>query len=210
VIDLSRESGESDAALKRQAGLPSVLPPEPRGSTDSSSKRDVPALPPGPRGSTDLADKLDLPALPPRQCGSSESLDEHEEILRVANLQLCRKVNGFGSFERLAEATVRPGQRVLLYCEMTGVSYEATGADFTSRLRARVELRAADSETTLWEQELGIARDVCPRIRHDYYVSYFLTLPESLHAGPHRLRLVQTDLAADRSSFSELRLIVVR
>jgi hypothetical protein len=123
-------------------------------------------------------------------------------------MQLCRKVNGFGSFEPLTESTMRPGQRVLLYCEMTGVRYEATGYEFTSRLSTRVELLAADNETTLWEQELGIAKDVCPRARHDYYVSYRLTLPQSLPPGPHRLRVVQTDLAADRSAFSDIALTI--
>jgi len=87
---------------------------------------------------------------------------------------------------------------------MTGLRYEATDAGFASRLSSRVELRATDNQTILWEQELGIARDVCPRVRHDYYVSYRLTIPPSLPTGPHRLRVVQTDLAANRSASSEI------
>jgi len=134
---------------------------------------------------------------------------EENSPLNVANLQLCRKVYGFGSFESVAGTTVRPGQRVLLYCEMTGLQYEGTDAGFASRLSSRVELRAADNETVLWEQELGIARDVCPRVRHDYYVSYRVTIPPSLPAGPHRLRVVQTDLAANRSASSEILLTIV-
>jgi hypothetical protein len=126
--------------------------------------------------------------------------------LDVANLQLCRKVNGFGSCEPLAETDVRPGQPVRLYCEMTGLRYEAVASGFVSRLSSRVEVRLADSDTVVWEQELGIARDECPRVRHDYYVSYKLTFPPSLQARTYRLCLVQTDLAANRSASAEIRL----
>jgi hypothetical protein len=129
---------------------------------------------------------------------------EENSPLTVANVQLCSKVNGFGSCEPWAKATVHAGDRILLYCEMTGLQYEAINNGFISRLSTRVELRSAYRETVLWEQELGIARDICPRARHDYYVSYRLTLPRSLPAGPHRLRVVQTDLAANRSAYSEI------
>jgi hypothetical protein len=91
---------------------------------------------------------------------------------------------------------------------MTGLRYEPANSGFSSRLKARVEVRAAANETVLWEHELGIARDECQRIRRDYYVSYLLTLPRSLPAGPHCLRLVQTDLAADQSAFAEIDLTI--
>jgi len=87
---------------------------------------------------------------------------------------------------------------------MTGLRYEATKSGFGSRLSSRVELRGTGSETVLWEQELGIAEDECRRVRHDYYVSYRIMFPPSLPAGPHRLRVVQTDLAADRSASAEI------
>lgn len=140
--------------------------------------------------------------------GRTELPARADERLGVANLQLCRKVAAFGSLEPWDAPAVKPGQRVLLYCEMTGLRYEPAESGFVSRLSTRVELRRADTGTLVWEQELGIAKDVCSRVRHDYYVSYRLKLPESLPAGKHRLRIVQTDLAADRSASSEIDLIV--
>jgi hypothetical protein len=129
---------------------------------------------------------------------------ERNEPLCVANLQLCREVYGFGSFEALLENTLRPGQRVLLYCEMAGLRYLATSAGFASRLSSRVELRANNNQTILWEQRLPIAEDECRRVRRDYYVTYGITIPPSLSAGTYRLRIVQTDLAADRSASAEI------
>jgi hypothetical protein len=60
----------------------------------------------------------------------------------------------------------------------------------------------------LWNQELGVAQDTCSKARHDYYVSYKFTLPPTLPTGPHRLRVVQTDLAANHSAFSEIPLTI--
>jgi hypothetical protein len=91
---------------------------------------------------------------------------------------------------------------------MTGLRYEPVSSGFSSRVRARIEVRAASNDTVLWEHELGIARDECPRVRRDYYVSYLLTLPPSLPPGPHCLRLIQADLAADQSAFAEIDLTI--
>ncbi len=193
VLARSAKSAGSTEPAKRPLCSPELIPPGQRASTKPSGKKADP--PP------DRSPENPPPSLLPLPRESVSHLD-------VANLQLCRKVNGFGSFEPLAGTTVRPGQRVLLYCEMTGLRYEAIDAGFASRLSSRVELRAADNETVIWDQELGIARDVCPRVRHDYYVSYRLTFPRSLPAGPHRLRVVQTDLAANRSASSEILLTV--
>ncbi len=193
VLARSAVSAGSTEPAKRQFCSPEQIPPGQRASTESSGKR------------ADPSPDWPLENLPPSLLPSRRESDSH---LDVANLQLCRKVNGFGSFEPLAGTTVQPGQRVLLYCEMTGLRYEAVDAGFASRLSTRVELRAADTETVIWEQELGIARDVCRRVRHDYYVSYRLTFPRSLPAGPHHLRVVQTDLAANRSASSEILLTI--
>jgi len=185
-------SGEPDGppkSAKPHVSSPAKLPPVQHASSESPGKK---TGPPPERS----------PEHPPSSLvPSKRDADSH---LDVANLQLCRKVTGFGSFEPLAQTTVKPGQQVLLYCEMTGLRYDATDAGFISRLSARVELRATDNETVIWEQEPGIARDVCPRVRHDYYVTYRLTFPRSLPAGRHRLRVVQTDLAANRSASAEI------
>jgi hypothetical protein len=157
----------------------------------------------GKRGNPSPDHSLDNPPSPRRTVQG-----ESDPPLGVANLQLCRKVNGFGSCEPLPSATVRAGQQVLLYCEMTGLRYEASAGSFTSGLSGRLELRMADNETVLWEKNLGIARDECSRARHDYYVSYKITFPRSLPEGPHRLRVVQTDLAANRSATAEIPLTI--
>jgi hypothetical protein len=210
-ISLARtgESRESPDAVRRQSDLPPSLPRAPGGSTESPRGQELPELPAGPLGTTPAPDRRDKPGHSPTSPTSTTGSAKVDEPLGVASLQLCRKVHSFGSYEPWTGATVRAGQRVLLYCEMTGLHYEPAGSGFASRLSSRVELRTAGSGAVIWQQQLGIAKDDCTRIRHDYYVSYRLTLPEALPVGKHRLRIVQTDLATDQSASSEIDLIVV-
>ena len=41
--------------------------------------------------------------------------------LGITELRLCRKVLGFGAFEQLDGSMVKPGQPVILYCELSGL-----------------------------------------------------------------------------------------
>ncbi len=122
--------------------------------------------------------------------------EEHRTDLAIGDLRLCRKVLGFGSFEPLASDRVKPGQQLLVYCELTGIQYEERGDDFVSRISSRIEVKAADGGPVLWSRELGDAQDVCRRRRRDYYVNYRVELPRTLGPGSYRLRLLQTDLVA--------------
>ena len=128
--------------------------------------------------------------------------------LAISELRLCRNVSGFASFEPLNETSVKAGQQILIYCEMTGLRYEAKDAGFVSRISSRIDIRPAGGGPIQWEHELGAADDVCRRRRHDYYVNYFVQLPRTLTPGSYTLRLTQTDLIANRSTTAEIPLAI--
>jgi hypothetical protein len=129
--------------------------------------------------------------------------------LGIGELRLCRSITGFGSFETLADERMKAGQRLLVYCELTGLQYEARNAGFVSRISSRVELKQAEGGPVVWEQELGNAEDKCRRRRRDYYVNYFVDLPKTLRPGSYRLRLLQTDLVAGCSTSSDIPLEIM-
>ncbi len=135
---------------------------------------------------------------------------EDREPLTVSEPRLCRKVNGFGSFEPLPAGALRAGQAVLIYCELCGLRYQDRDASYVTRLASRAELIASKDGTRVWEQSLGEAEDQCRSRRHDNYANYRITLPATLPAGDYRLRLTQTDLIANRSASSELPLTITR
>jgi hypothetical protein len=135
-----------------------------------------------------------------------EAIDALETLgpLQVADLRLCRKVQGYGSFEPIDPTSVRPGKPVILYCEMTGLRYAPADGGVRSRLTSRVEIVAKAGGASVWSHELGTAEDVCRRRRRDYYVNYRLALPANLSPGNYELRLTQTDLLAEQSASSSI------
>jgi hypothetical protein len=135
---------------------------------------------------------------------------EDRAPLGVSNLRLCQKVNGFGSFDPLPVSTLRAGQSFLLYCELTGLRYQAQDKSYRCRLSSRIELVGATDGAKQWEESLGETEDQCRSRRRDNYANYRITLPPTLPAGAYLLRLIQTDLVAQRTASSELLLTVVR
>ncbi len=146
-----------------------------------------------------------------RGAGEVEGWESERRIpLGMGELQLCRRVTGFGLFEPLRDEQVKVGQHLLIYCELTGIQYEERGTDYVSRISSRVEVKAADGGLVLWSRALGDAQDVCRRPRRDYYVNYVFDLPKKLGPGSYRLRLLQTDLVAGSSTSSDIPLEITR
>jgi hypothetical protein len=126
----------------------------------------------------------------------------------IAELRLCGKVSGFGSFEPLDPTALKPGQLLLVYWEMNGLEYEARGDAFVTRLSTHLELRPESGGPPMWEPSLPTVVKVCPRRRLDNYANACIRLPGSLEPGSYRLRLIQTDLVAERTSSAEIPLTI--
>jgi hypothetical protein len=120
--------------------------------------------------------------------------------LGLSNLRVCRNVLGFGSFEPLETSGLKPGQPIILYCELTGLHYRTKGSSFVSRLSSRVELVDVRDNSKAWELPLGDAEDECRSRRRDNYVNFRINLPSTLRPGDYQLRLTQTDLVASETA----------
>jgi hypothetical protein len=152
----------------------------------------------------------------PDQIGTSPRDDDRPDARRplaIDELALCQKVRGFGHYETLDTTSLRAGQTLTLYCELSGVEYDRTPENtYHSRIGARLELVAEGQlDTPVWTRELGTADDSCRRRRRDYYVNYRVVLPDpaTLPPGRYRLRLIQHDLLADASATSEIPIAVL-
>ena len=60
----------------------------------------------------------------PRGATVQSSNDEDHTPLDMGELRLCRRVFGFGRSNPRSER-VKVGQQLLVYCELTGIQYEA-------------------------------------------------------------------------------------
>ena len=87
--------------------------------------------------------------------------------------------------------------------------YEANDASFVSRLSSKIEIGSVGNGVFQWALELGPKEDVCASRRHDFFVNYKFSIPAELPPGSYRLRLTQTDLIANRSTATEIPLVIV-
>ena len=115
------------------------------------------------------------------------------------------KVSGFGNFDPLDATSLKAGQAVIIYCELSGLRSEARGDGFRSRLASHYEVvPAAGGEPVVKRSSLGAAEDLCRRRRRDYYANYRVDLPAGLSPGSYELRLTQEDAIAGRSTSSAI------
>lgn len=126
----------------------------------------------------------------------------------ISEMRFCRKVLGFARTEPLSTESCRPGQEVLIYCELEGLRDEEGEAGFRSRLSARLQILPKSGGAPIWQVELGEQVDVCRRRRRDFFASYRLRLPEGLRAGAYEIRLVQKDLLAEAETSRALPLTI--
>ncbi len=131
--------------------------------------------------------------------------------LRLRNLALCTKVNGFGDFEEFGSFAFRPGQPVLLYVEVENYTVEETGTrhdlrsplqrglrsaprtpEYETELSGRYEIVDA-TQRTVATRILPVDRNRCRNHRRDYFIPYMLHMPEKIAPGSYTLELTIED-----------------
>lgn len=189
------------------AGLKLEPTPETRIKTDPEIQRaGSESEPPDAEAKSDTAEAA------PLETGETS---EEERALAITETRFCRRVHGFGSVDPLPPGeTLKAGQKVWLYAELTGVRYDPDEDGFRSRIASRLELfhtpeegpvRAADS---VWVETTPDVEDLCRHRRRDYFVNYVIPLPKSTKPGEYVLRLSVTDLLSNRVTTSDLPLSI--
>jgi hypothetical protein len=135
--------------------------------------------------------------------------------LRLLNMSLCTKVDGFGDFVECNAYGLEPGKPVLLYVEVENFTAEPIQADqaqekwashvsrrgtpssvgpprYVTELHGRYEILDANQRTVV-SRTLPVGGDTCRNHRRDYYISYVLYMPENIEPGAYTLELTIED-----------------
>lgn len=133
--------------------------------------------------------------------------------LRLLNVSLCTKVNGYGDFVECDAYALVPGKPVILYVEVENFTAERVQADpaqagwgrsssrrtsssnsprYVTELHGRYEILDVNQRTVV-SRTLPVGGDECRNQRRDFYISYVLYMPENIAPGPYTLELTIED-----------------
>ncbi len=86
----------------------------------------------------------------------------------------------------------KPGQQVILYCEVDRFVAEKVKDRYQTHLQGAYEIYDA-SGTKVAEQTLPEDEQWCDHYRRDYFIAYRFYLPNHLTAGKYQLKLTMED-----------------
>ena len=112
--------------------------------------------------------------------------------LAIDNASFASRVQGWGLLDRFAADRFRPGQDVIVYFELDGLSAGESAAGHTTCIDAVLRL-VADDGGTVHEWSFEPIAETCRAQRRDYFARYVVKIPAKVAAGPHRVALVVTD-----------------
>jgi len=135
----------------------------------------------------------------PSEIAVSEPLPA--EPLTIQNACFASRVQAWGILDRFASDRFRPGQEVIVYFELDGLSAGESPAGHTTCIDSTLRLVAAGTLIRDWSFE-PIA-ETCRARRHDYFARYVVRIPDDAPAGPCQLELAVTDtLSGERTATS--------
>jgi hypothetical protein len=128
---------------------------------------------------------------------AADGLAEYGGLV-VKNLHFCTEVKGYGSFVTFQEDEFRPGQEVLLYCEVENFKSELREKGYHTALKARYEVFNASGERVA-DKDLGLKDEHCQNRRRDFFVPYFILMPKQVPSGKCQLKLTLEDVHAGQT-----------
>lgn len=125
--------------------------------------------------------------------------------LVIANPCFASRVRGWAAVDRFAEYHFSPGQQVIVYLELENLVPEEDSAGAITRIDTAFRL-VDRGGGLVQEWAFPTVEDHSASPRTDFFARYFLSMPESATAGPHRLEMVVTDQVAGKQATGSLEL----
>lgn len=157
-----------------------------------------------------MPDSQERAALTLEQLDYAQNRLQQIAALQLRNVNFCYKINSFGNFESWPQDEFHPGQTVLLYAEILNFeSRPHAEGHFTTRLKSDIEIHrgSADGERVEYNS-LPVTEDACRSIRHDYFHSYTIDLPQHLTPGPYTLILRVEDEFSGKTAVHPISFLV--
>ncbi len=126
--------------------------------------------------------------------------------LAVAHAAFCTAVRSFGVIERFPQDDFLPGSEVLIYAELDNFVAERQPAGYRTEFRASYLIFDRLGQPVETEpHELPVITETCDNLRHDFFISYRVRLPERMNPGEHQLKLTVHDTVGQKIGTAEVK-----
>ncbi|MFV2066120.1 MAG: hypothetical protein ACC645_04015 [Pirellulales bacterium] len=123
--------------------------------------------------------------------------------LSVQNMAFCTEVSSFGVYKEFKTREFTSGQAVLLYAEVENFKSEQTEEGFRTALQSSYQILDSEGKQ-IGEHEYSLTEDLCKNHRRDFFMRYFLRLPEPIGSGTYTLELTIEDTLANKIGQSSI------
>jgi len=123
--------------------------------------------------------------------------------LVVRNLAFCTEVTSYGVYQKFEKEEFRPGQELLLYAEVEHFKSEATPRGHHTALKSHYIILDSQGQRAA-EQEFPLTEEHCRNPRRDFFIRYFLNLPERIYDGRYTLQLTIEDTLGQKVGQSSI------
>jgi hypothetical protein len=125
-----------------------------------------------------------------------EAVDSLSQLgsLTVSSVNLCQQVDDFGVYTPFPADQLQPGVQVMLYGEVENFTSQPNtkGDLFKTALKSSYQIFDAQGREVA-KGSFKTITDNCRNRRRDFFVRYFLDLPERMYPGEHTLTLTVED-----------------
>jgi hypothetical protein len=125
----------------------------------------------------------------------------------VHNLAFCKEVTGFGVFKKFPKYEFKPGEEVLLYCEIDNLANESTDKGFHTSVKSSYQILDSRGERVA-EQEFPNSEDFCTSPRRDFFIPYFIWVPKRINEGTYTLQVTIEDTQSKKIGQSSIQFSV--
>jgi hypothetical protein len=117
-------------------------------------------------------------------------------------------VSSYGVYVKFKEDEFKAHQPLILYAEVENSKSDETAKGFHTALRSSYQILDAQGRRVA-ENDLALTEEYCQNLRRDYFLRYFLSVPERIYAGKYTLQLTIVDTLSQKIGQSSIEFTVV-
>jgi hypothetical protein len=198
----------SPAESDRAADTATISEPLPVASAAAANDEVTTMADPSPALAMAATNTAPEPPVGNAPAGIAATEQPSAESLTIQNACFASRVQAWGILDRFASDRFRPGQEVIVYFELDGLSAGESSAGHTTCIDSTLRLAADENLIREWSFE-PIA-ETCRARRHDYFARYVVRIPDDAPAGPCQIELAVTDTLSGEQATTLLPLEISR